>query len=507
MENPSPRAFGAPPDRKLIDAAIEKLHGILHPKRGPNTKGYKDPGLPLVLRARLELMLSFLRLYAADGYTGWGKAADTVAKAAGNGAWMSRRVREWVIEYIKDDTHLPHSQYGKHNESVLDDEDVSSEIHLHLQSLGKHISAQDVVNFVSSEEMKRRLNLKNAISVRTAERWMKRNEYRWKPEPKGMYKDGHEREDIVQYRQHVFLPLWAEWGLRTRRWTKKGGEEGGEATADNKLVVIWRHDESIFYAHDRRKLRWVHSSESATPYAKGEGKSMMAIAFVSPDHGWAARKLIRPGKNRDGYYGNADILKHATEMMDWLDEHHQNETHVFAYDNATNHTARAVDALSARKMPVNTPGVGKTGKNGGVQKNWLIESVDSSGKKSKIRMRDAKFADGTPQALYFPRGHPKAGIFKGMRVLIQERRDRGANLPDPTKLHAECKNFKCPPGREDCCCRRVMFTQPDFVNQKSKLEEHCEARGDADATDTGVDTPVTTTNTFSNEFSLSTEPE
>ncbi|KAJ7186271.1 hypothetical protein GGX14DRAFT_409254 [Mycena pura] len=31
--------------------------------------------------------------------------------------------------------------------------------------------------------------------------------------------------------------------------------------------------------------------------------------------------------------------------------------------------------------------------------------------------------------------------------------------------------------------------------------------GDADATDTGVDTPVTTTNTFSNEFSLSTEPE
>ncbi|KAJ7215862.1 hypothetical protein GGX14DRAFT_562321 [Mycena pura] len=30
---------------------------------------------------------------------------------------------------------------------------------------------------------------------------------------------------------------------------------------------------------------------------------------------------------------------------------------------------------------------------------------------------------------------------------------------------------------------------------------------DADATDTGVDTPVTTTNTFSNEFSLSTEPE
>ncbi|KIJ31363.1 hypothetical protein M422DRAFT_186160, partial [Sphaerobolus stellatus SS14] len=31
--------------------------------------------------------------------------------------------------------------------------------------------------------------------------------------------------------------------------------------------------------------------------------------------------------------------------------------------------------------------------------------------------------------------------------------------------------FKCEPGRTDCCCRRLLFTQPDFVNQKSQLEE------------------------------------
>ncbi|KAJ7196394.1 hypothetical protein GGX14DRAFT_403342 [Mycena pura] len=461
---PGARALPSP---KEVNVAIEKLHEMLRPSRGANTRGYKHADINFVLKGRLELMLAFLRLYAADGYESWGKAADTIAKSAGHGSWTSRKIRKWTWDFLGDDTHLPVSQYGKFNESVLDDEDLSQEIHLHLQSLGQYISAQDVVNFVSSPEMKERLNLKKSISVRTAQRWMKRNEYRWQSEPHGMYKDGHEREDVVDYRQNVFLPRWAEFSQRTRRWKRaepaaEGNEAGAEpkkkktkrqleeekweeweaecerefiGTPDGKVAVIWRHDESIFYAHDRRKIRWVHSSESAKPHAKGEGKSLMVIAFVSPDYGWVARLLFRPGKNRDGYYGRDDILAHATLMMDELDNDHPDEDHIFAYDNATTHTARAANALSALKMPVNTPGIDKdTDK----QKNWFVK--DENGK--KIRMRDARFADGDPQPLYFPHGHRLAGVFKGMRVIINERRARGEPLPDPTKLLAQCTGFK-----------------------------------------------------------------
>jgi hypothetical protein len=32
--------------------------------------------------------------------------------------------------------------------------------------------------------------------------------YRWREEKKGQYADGHEREDVVTYRQNIFLPLW-----------------------------------------------------------------------------------------------------------------------------------------------------------------------------------------------------------------------------------------------------------------------------------------------------------
>ena len=51
-------------------------------------------------------------------------------------------------------------------------------------------------------------------------------------------------------------------------------------------IVIWVHDESTFYANDWHVLCWVHSSESAKPYAKGEGALQMVVDFVSPDYGW-----------------------------------------------------------------------------------------------------------------------------------------------------------------------------------------------------------------------------
>ncbi|KAJ6611888.1 hypothetical protein B0H10DRAFT_1808453, partial [Mycena sp. CBHHK59/15] len=151
-------------------------------------------------------MISFLRLYASDGYTQWAKSADIIARAAGKGSWLSRRIREWVVAFIKDENKLPMAEYGKMNATVLEDEDLAQELHLHLQGLGKYVAAQDIVNYMATDEMKACLNLKNGISIRTAQRWMKQMQYRWTAEPKGMYSDGHERDDVVEYRQNVFLP-------------------------------------------------------------------------------------------------------------------------------------------------------------------------------------------------------------------------------------------------------------------------------------------------------------
>jgi hypothetical protein len=90
-------------------------------------------------------------------------------------------------------------------------------------------------------------------------------------------------------------------------------------------------------------------------------------------------------------------------------------------------------------------------------------------------MRNGTLPNGMPQPFYFPESHPSMpGWFKGMEVIIRER---GLWPEGAHDLLAQCTNFHCPPGRTDCCCRRILFSQPDFVSQKSQLQELVESRG------------------------------
>ncbi|KAJ2923570.1 hypothetical protein H1R20_g13522, partial [Candolleomyces eurysporus] len=185
-------------------------------------------------------------------------------------------------------------------------------------------------------------------------------------------------------------------------------------------VVVWFHDESIFYAHDRRGKRWFHKDAPAKPYAKGEGISLMVADFVSADYGWlaapdgrSARIILRPGKNRDGYMSNDDILEQATLAMKLVHELYPNENHLFVYDNATTHLKRPDASCSARKMPKNP-------------KELLVEVPisDSDGKtipgqKEKVQIQPGYF-NGQIQSFYYPLNHELGGQFKGMAQILEE---------------------------------------------------------------------------------------
>jgi hypothetical protein len=58
--------------------------------------------------------------------------------------------------------------------------------------------------------------------------------------------------------------------------------------------------------------------------------------------------------------------------------------------------------------------------------------------------------------------------------MAQILRERGVDI---SGLKRECEDFKCKDVHARCCIRRVLWNQPDFVNIKSLLETHCEARG------------------------------
>jgi hypothetical protein len=436
-------------------------------------------------------MLSFLTIYVDPIHgKGWCKASteairilDIGRKSRVNGSWASRQLRQWTQAYIRDRTDLPIGDYGKSNTSLIEDEDLRQEILVYLQEIGRYVRAMDIVEYMNKDQVKETYGLKKGISLATAKRWMRQLDYRWSKTPTGQYVDGHEREDVVTYRQNIFIPTWLKLQARMRSWEAANLDVEERRPGDGRKVVIWHHDESIFYANDRRKTRWVHKTETATPYVKGEGASLMVADFISADYGWlcspdgqeSARVLFKPGKNRDGYFDCDDIIDQSTKAMDILERHFPDDDHIFIFDNATTHTKRADDALSARKMPKFPP---VEGKNWGVSvtersaDGKIVYDQNGKPKKRTQPMSGAHFSNGKPQSLYFPPDHQQAGVFKGMATILEER-----GLVKQSKLRAECKGFKCARGTVDCCVRRVLYNQPDFIAVKSLLEGACAQRG------------------------------
>jgi hypothetical protein len=166
--------------------------------------------------------------------------------------------------------------------------------------------------------------------------------------------------------------------------------------------------------------------------------------------------LFKAGKNRDGYFDSDDLMQQVDHAIDIFEGRTKGFAQgLFLFDNAPSHQKRAADALSARKMPKNH------------HETWTHH-------KDGPKMRSTTLPDGTIQHLYFPDDHPThPGWFKGMEEIIRER----GLWPANRNLLAQCEGFKCEEGRTNCCCRRLLFTQPDFIRQKSQLEELVERRG------------------------------
>ncbi|KAG1719170.1 uncharacterized protein EDB91DRAFT_1031290, partial [Suillus paluster] len=138
------------------------------------------------------------------------------------------------------------------------------ELLVHLQLLGKYISATAVIDYLAQPDVQQCLKLTKTISLATAQHWMENCGFRWTTAQNRQYVNDHKQEDIVRYQQNQFLPAWYEY------------EEGQEI---GQWTVVWFHDESTFYANDWCKKCWVHTEEKATPQPKGKGSSLMVADF------------------------------------------------------------------------------------------------------------------------------------------------------------------------------------------------------------------------------------
>lgn len=286
--------------------------------------------------------------------------------------------------------------------------------------------------------------------------------WRYGEPKKGMYKDGHEDPEVVDYRRQ-FCERWEGYAKRMAIFDNDGNKISDPMGIDfaNGMypLIHVTHDESTFHANDRRRKQWNHS-DAVVLQPKGEGQSIMVSDFLTREWGHLefdgeeARSTFKAGKNREGYFTNDNLVEQVDKAIDIFEARTHGFTRaLFTFDNATTHRKRPPDGLSALKMR-KSPSAG-----------WAHV-------KDGPRMRDGTKSNGEKQSFYFPDDHTTMpGWFKGMEEILKERdlwRDG---------LLSECKNFKCPEGSTDCCCRRILFCQPDFANQRSHLEELIESRG------------------------------
>jgi len=122
----------------------------------------------------------------------------------------------------------------------------------------------------------------NRVRARTARKWLNKLGLIHGRYGKGVYIDGHERENVIFYRKEVFLPRWQEIQRRlvvfkeVGSWERPSSLEPGE-----KPLVFVTHDESTFNANDGKRQGWMRKGHQPLRQ-KSKGRGIMVSGFLTP---------------------------------------------------------------------------------------------------------------------------------------------------------------------------------------------------------------------------------
>ena len=138
-----------------------------------------------------------------------------IAKAQSAGPNQACNIRRWIFKFVKEGK-LPLHSYSYKKPTALEDEGVAQEIQKRLSEKAKtgFIKTEDLCEIVASDSIQGmflQLGIKKpSISLSTAQRWLEKLNWKYRNKSNGMYIDGHERDDVVAYRD-AFVNRWAEY--------------------------------------------------------------------------------------------------------------------------------------------------------------------------------------------------------------------------------------------------------------------------------------------------------
>lgn len=189
---------------------------------------------------RHRAVLNFLKLQLKFPERTREQAALQVSECLGRGLYMARKIVTWERQWIAE-KNIEEGQQGCHikSQSWFNDEGVQIAVRESIASSGDKLTAQRIAQavgeYLGSEKATATVqsilgesealtdpiisaapNQSRGLKVRlrTARNWLKRMGFHYGTVSKNVYIDGHEREDVVKYRQENFLPAWAKFAQR-----------------------------------------------------------------------------------------------------------------------------------------------------------------------------------------------------------------------------------------------------------------------------------------------------
>lgn len=549
-----PRAVLLPAEeiKIKIAKAINDLDFRLKSVRTRNAEGIEGQW-----RKRHEIVLGYLSFQQRFPHITATEGSIVTAAVFKRGGWVARRLREWTDSWVENRL-IPKGEQGigRRMSSWYEDEKLELFMRKFIAEMGATMTAQKlstaVGNYLMSEDhgaavlqdlqhatveegeedgTRRGLYKRKGIRARSACRWLRRMGYRYRDIRKGIFLDGHERSDVIEYRQ-IFVRTISDLESLIVEYDINGNMIEKSPMPGERLCVLMAHDESTFSANDARRQAWHNIKQThLRPKSRGRGIMLSDILYANgrvcvPDSITAEQMIAKGldperrfateyfeyGKNNSGYWTGEHVVDHILKIvipmfeLSYSAELYQG---LFLFDNAAGYGSFASDALRAQDMNLDSGGKAPIMRNSYFTKDFILHQ----------------------QQMNFPHDHPiHPGKPKGLRIILTERGlwNNNLRLDCSTKSCIDCKEIvkqrqklsksivctkdliQCAPRKRcqqcisqintipitkgcqhckslrehqannldsGCCARRIMSLQPDFIEQKGRLQEEIEAKG------------------------------
>ena len=382
------------------------------------------------------------------------KAAEEVALLLGV---SEKTVRRWRYDWLENQGSFSESNKGKYSRYVVvNDEEYRDKILKWIREnasvKGKpNLTAATFCTWLKSDLLpfvkQHHPDAPTEVSVATATRWLHKLGFDPTSTKKGVYIDGHERQDVVDYRK-LYLRKLEVLEATHALPPPVSDEPQTSVSSGRKTLVLIYHDESTFHSNDDQGWVWAEKwSQQIKP--KGQGRGLMVSDFIDEHNGYLkltdteyeearshhsnlwkeARYILKYGTDNQGYWNSEKFMNQVKQAVTIAEIKYPRQTNtiVFLFDQSSGHTAYDSDSLQVARMNVN-PGGGQPAMRDTTYNGRVYKLVDSN------------------------------GVPKGMRQVLIER---GVDVR----------------GMKAADMRRVLGEMDDFKYERTKVEKYVCSRG------------------------------